>query len=643
MKTNLSRQNSIGNSLPHFWRLLALFVSILLVFSTQRTSAHLVVPVGEPILDPPTVRSLGVYWILRDTDAQPAHVAVEYRKIRAAIWKQGPPLFRVEKGPFKGEGGKPRPQTLDIPDGAHLFAGSVLLLDPDTAYELRLTLGQVQNNQESDKLEDTKNLADQIKQNKSEDKKVDQNSNKREGKIQKILKAHTLGEPITPASMMQRHVVPGQGGGTGIKADPFRGLQTAEKAAQPGDLFLVHAGVYEVPLIIHKSGEPGHPIVWRGAGDGETILDAHEVPAKLKSHAVDACGVHDVWFEKLSIRNAFSAIRAHESSRIVVRRCHLYNIICGVFAAKDDTDQVGGFFISDNRIEGIMPWPVTDKQWHDLPESRGIWITGRGNVVCYNCIQHCKDGMDLDDCRACVSNDFYNNDIHEMFDDGSEMDGSDRNTRNFNNRYTNVLCGVSFQPIYGGPVYVFRNVIYNIRNEPFKLHNAPSGAIIVHNTTVRAGSPLKLGTPDTFSNCYSRNNLYVGTGGRAYDCSAPARDCDFDYDGFAGWSGDVYFKWNNIRYASPAEVKAKCPIERHLILLDAATLFTGGTQAPDNEMTVFNFESGKLDLHLKAGSSAIHAGEKITGFGDYTPGMAPSLGAYEVGSETPHYGPRPEK
>ena len=80
-----------------------------------------------------------------------------------------------------------------------------------------------------------------------------------------------------------------------------------------------------------------------------------------------------------------------------------------------------------------------------------------------------------------------------------------------------------------------------------------------------------------------------------------------------------------------------------MTLPEARTLFIGGTKAPDNELTVFDFAGAKLDLRLKSGSPAIYAGEAITGFGDDTPGAAPSLGAYEFGSVLPHYAPRPEK
>ena len=55
---------------------------------------------------------------------------------------------------------------------------------------------------------------------------------------------------------------------------------------------------------------------------------------------------------------------------------------------RNQTEEPSGFFICDNLIEGIMPWPATHQQWHDLPESRGVWLAGTGHVVCYNRIRH---------------------------------------------------------------------------------------------------------------------------------------------------------------------------------------------------------------------------------------------------------------
>ena len=63
-----------------------LFSFLLLLAGTQTAHARPAVPVGEPVIDPPTLRCLGVYWVIRDDDAHPAIVEVEYRKAVTVGW-----------------------------------------------------------------------------------------------------------------------------------------------------------------------------------------------------------------------------------------------------------------------------------------------------------------------------------------------------------------------------------------------------------------------------------------------------------------------------------------------------------------------------------------------------------------------------
>ena len=84
-------------------------------------------------------------------------------------------------------------------------------------------------------------------------------------------------------------------------------------------LFLVGLALVLSPLLgsparadDFRGGEPGKPIVWRGAGDGEVIIDGQH-----NERCFDASGIHDVWFENLTIQNAKYGIVSHESSRIV--------------------------------------------------------------------------------------------------------------------------------------------------------------------------------------------------------------------------------------------------------------------------------------------------------------------------------------
>ncbi len=587
---------------------LILVLGLLVTLNARAENASL--QVGEPVLETPTLSCLGAYWIVHGDDNRNAHVEFHYKKKDGTDWKRGPDLFRVDRLPedhFKDDKGKPILKTVVVPRDAWMFAGSIFLLEPNTAYELKLNL-------------------------------IDPDG----GNTEKLLSASTIGEPVEAKDAPQFHVVPGSGGGTGTASDPFKGLDAAQKAAKPGDVFLLHAGTYGPEFNLSKSGEEGKPIVWRGAGDGDALIDGGVAKDKLNgSHTVvDFGGKHDIWFEKLSIRGGHNLMKGHGASRIVIRRCHIFDGITGFFAMSDETKKFGSFFVSDNVFEGVMPWPTTHEQWKSLPESRGVWIGGSGNVVCFNRFAHWKDGMDTADCPCCNSDDFHNNDVSECFDDGTELDGSERNTRCFLNRYTNVYQGISFQPIYGGPAYAFRNVLYNCQVEPFKLHNGPSGSVMIHNTIVRQGAPTLCQTPETEYNAFSRNNLYLGTEGRAlhYDC--PNVDSDYDYDGFGGMSGDVFMKWNNVKYATLDDVRKSCPVEKHCVVVDPKTAFASGIQAPTDNKVVFDIKVN--DLRLKEGSAAIDAGETLTGFNDDFKGKAPDLGAYEFGTELPHYGPRAE-
>src|SRR5208337_1727439 len=158
---------------------------------------------------------------------------------------------------------------------------------------------------------------------------------------------------------------------------------------------------------------------------------------------------------------------------------------------------------------------------------------------------------------------------------------------------------------------VFRNALYNVEMETFKMHNSPSGALFLHNTSVKKGRPLLLSTREPVRNSVYRNNLFIGTGGRAYDCDPPMIDCDFDYDGFGGSSGPIFLKWNNVRYPSLAELKARAPVYRHAVVVDPATAFAAGIKPPID--TKKQYDSLGIDLRLRGGSAAIGAGVVLPG------------------------------
>ncbi len=551
-------------------------------------------PLGDPVLEPPTLRSLGAYWMIRGDVNRNAKIAVSYREAGEEEWKKGYPLFRVEKNRHKDTKGR---SALNLQNGAWLFAGSVVLLQPGTEYEIKLSLTDPDG-----------------------------------GSAEKLLKARTRSEPVAPANAQEYHVVPGNGGGMGTKAVPYKGLVEAQKNAKPGSVLLLHAGVYEGTFLVTKSGQLGKPIIWRGAGDGEAVIDGQGKADKRPGRAVSANDAHDVWFEDLTMRNANFVFVGHNAYRIVIRRCHIHGCGYGITNTNNSNGAVRDWFISDNLIEGPSAWPRTK----GIEGARGVQVTGTGHVVCHNRIRGFADAIDTFPSSRCSAIDFHNNDISEMTDDGIEMDYSFRNTRCFYNRLTNTFQGISTQPLYGGPVYIFNNAMYNVVGSVFKMHNSPSGGLMFHNTCVKKGPPVTCWGPKV-SNFVYRNNLFIGTSGNyAFESTAKMVHCDFDYDGYGGGPWQKFMKWNGVRYPNLAAVKERGEVYKNGVKVEATPF---GSPAPADEKT--QFDASQLDLRLKKSSAAIDAGQLLPGFNDDFTGKAPDLGAYEFGKEVPHYGPRP--
>ena len=466
------------------------------------------------------------------------------------------------------------------PAGQTMLAGSVFGLAQDTDYELRLTLSDPDG-----------------------------------GGEQRTLRMRTWAEPRRPTGGRNVDVRPG-------------GLAEALKQAKPADVLLLHKGVYKGTFRC-PSGAEGKPIVLAAAGDGEAVLDGNAA-----SNILDGGGGHDVMIEGLTFQNARWAMAFNGAARITVRRC-VTRDVSYAFVAQNRSDRQQRILLADNDFTGRSTWPRTK----GIEEHRGVQISGTGSVVCYNRIRGFADAIDTFSNYPCAAIDFHNNEISECTDDGIEMDYSEQNTRCFENRLTNVFQGISIQPIHGGPVYVFRNAMYNVVQETFKMHNGPSGGLFFHNTSVKAGMPLVLYTSESVSNCLMRNNLFLGTAGNyAYETTATMRDCDFDYDGFGGqWK--QFLKWNRTRFNTLADAAKDAPAYRHAVRVDPAGAFASGLTPPQDAKK--QFEIRLNDLRLKDSTAAVDAGVPLANVNDGFAGAAPDLGAYELGAELPHYGPRP--
>jgi hypothetical protein len=318
----------------------------------------------------------------------------------------------------------------------------------------------------------------------------------------------------------------------------------------------------------------------------------------------------------------------------------------GITAINGTYDVSRGFVITDNVIEGPTTWPRS----RGIEDAIGVMVTGAGHVVAYNRMRGLADGIHGSRHGRLSASDIHNNDIEVSTDDGIEGDYSDTNVRIFRNRITNAFSGISAQPANGGPLYIFRNVIYNVLYSPFKLHNDTAGVVILHNTSVLEGIPWHIEPGgESVTHVVTRNNLFIGTAGPALRSTGAMIRCDFDSDGYGGAGGSgllgslfgAFAEWNARTYASPEAARRSGVLYgRHgAILLGPRGNFASGLGPPASRSTRFAGE--KIDLRLVPTSRAVDAGIVLPNINDGFAGKAPDLGCCELGRPLPHYGPRP--
>ncbi|MBI3698792.1 MAG: hypothetical protein HY238_28635 [Acidobacteria bacterium] len=635
-------------------RYIQAFFFLLLLSVFPLSAADTVTP-GKFVVERPTLICLGFEWQISGDDNRNSTVEVSYRKTGESGWRQALPLLRLG-----GERVYRKDLYLDytVPD---MFAGSILDLEPDTEYEARFQLRD----------------PDGVR-----------------GNPIRTVKVRTRGEPKAAPGGRVLHVYPPVW--RGEKQQPaFTGLKEAyfgsghgdwnvvsERKVGPGDIILLHAGLYkgdrfkysdtlgldfDGAYVLTAKGTPERPIVIRAAGDGEVIFDgdgAHQL------FDVMAADYHI--FEGLTIRNTdvafFAGLKDVLGSRgLTVRNCRMEDIGIGV------TTQYAGsqdFYIADNIMIGrddryrLLGWYNPGIYGANrLRSYYAVKVYGAGHVVCHNYIAYFHDGVDVcthgspdkEEDRQAVSIDFYNNDIHLMADDFIEADGGVHNIRVMRNRGVNAgQCGLSAQPVYGGPAYYIRNVLYHVPTGcALKFNVKPAGVVLYHNTIISENTNGQI-----FSNGHSRNNLYLGRdlpGREIFRFANATSYSTYDYNGYRPnpkakdqylWKSPLQGALRDYEresggfqaFDSLAALRAATGQEMHGVEVDYDIFENLRPPDPDRPHAVY--DARDLDFRLRAGSKAVDAGVRLPNVNDDYAGKAPDLGAYEAGKAAPIYGPR---
>jgi hypothetical protein len=525
------------------------------------------IAVGEVEIDPPTVHTIGLSLpILEGDEDFDASVRVAYRPVDSSTWNEALPLQRVRTDTLS----RPVPSQFAI---AEQFAGSIFDLSPDSTYEILVTVEDPDG-----------------------------------GRTTRTSRATTRAVPRDAPKAPRA-----------VNVDSDEALARALAEAQPGDVIMLAEGRFTGPFRIERSGTNADPIIIKGRSPEETTVES---PGAEYGMHISGSHVH---LEDMTIRSSTWGIAITNAKDVVVRRTHIKEVSFGI------NGRVGAnknFYICDNWLEGnSVRWPDTSgRTWN----YEGIVVTGSGHVICHNTVSGFGDALGLSE-PADIPNraiDFYGNDVLWGGDDGIELDYSERNVRAFRNRFGNVAMGMSFQPVWGGPVYAIRNVIYNTAVAPYKLNQEPSGFLILHNTSIRSGwAWLQYG--EFVSNFSFQNNLTIGT--KPVYLTPYLRMAGIDYN---GWSPDGEFKFD-YSWTGFSSLRRESPYERHGRLL-SPPVFMAGVSVPPR----FEAFMSPPALSLNAHSNALDAGLPLPNINDDYAGERPDLGALERGREAPQYGVR---
>jgi hypothetical protein len=296
--------------------------------------------------------------------------------------------------------------------------------------------------------------------------------------------------------------------------------------------------------------------------------------------------------------------------------------------------------IQDNEFyDTLFTWSWDAVKATGYLERGGVYFgapTGaRGNVIRRNIFHDYFDGFDIcasepmpgEAQRQTNETDVYDNLIYNVGDDGIQVDGWCSNIRLWHNTFHDVLSGISFAPLIGGPVYAIRNLIYHFGvgnnmhdGRSFKFNSNrtdKSGPIyLLHNTAdaitaTPAGLQISSGLSNGWALIYARNNVWSSTSHALnnHDIGYPV---DLDYNNLWNGNQDVLVRWDTAQYATVTAFSAATGQERHGINLNPS--FINPT---------------KGNYTLKATSPLIDAGVIIPGINDDYKGLAPDMGAFE--------------
>ncbi|HET9252920.1 MAG TPA: hypothetical protein VFP58_12475 [Candidatus Eisenbacteria bacterium] len=525
---------------------------------------------------------------------------VRYRPTGSATWEIAHPIYRI----------RPAYTGIAVPDA---FAGVITGLTPGTEYTVEVT--------------------------------IDVNGTS----ASRTLTATTRALP-SPSGTPNKTIAAGS-----TEAQ----IQAVFDGLVPGDVVQLANGTYSTNnLHLDRSGTDSQPIVIRGASrSGVVIRD----PTGIVMRIWNASNVilEDLTLEGSMVDSGTNAsaegIRFWDGwshRRLTARRLTVRGVDKGV-ASEHALEQI---LIYDCSFTGNNAWAQnfleTNMSWND----DGIRIPGAGNVAFNNTMAGFGDVFAVVDGVTNVGIHFYRNDVRFTCDDAFEGDYGHRNLTFYDNRIQNSMTLTSFDPLHGGPAYVFRNISINTGRSPFKFNSRNSGHFIYNNTIVRTfGAPgaqyewawVQFNNGDQRAWAY-RNNVLIGHAQHKLLAMEASGQNPIDFTNNAWFpSGPIWWSTSGGNGNTPAEAYANLPATQPVF--SASTRRHESDRVTQQSPFVVPITLGANYLtQITAsytptpapGTALKGGGAAIPGITDGHSGSAPDMGAVIAGRPVPIYGDR---
>ena len=354
-----------------------------------------------------TFHSIGLYWSPAGGGESNA-ARVEFRAAGSAGWRRGLDLW------FDARNGE--------------YRGSLVELEPGTAYEVRLTLSSGAS---------------------------------------ETLKARTWSEKFPVKKTVQ--VAPGRRlvigpEDSGSEKEGYvvftapAGQNVIEGNEHDDSCVLIRQGAHHVIVrgLVLKDCKRYGVLIQRQGGDKEASGAAQTTDVVIEGNEISGWGGYEI--QKPNSRLADSDGAIH----------------CNYYRETDDAKRPDRIIVQGNRIRdprhGANPWQSAQHGRKHPYGPLGVMFDrcGRNHVIRYNEIgssngKRYKDGIGgADNFSAAgfpwADSDIYGNRIAEVYDDGIEAEGANRNVRIWNNHLKHVYVAIANATVATGPLYVWRNV-----------------------------------------------------------------------------------------------------------------------------------------------------------------------------------------